>query len=471
MKPVSQTKAARCVGRDPRTIRRWIQQGKLRRRKHQQVALEDVERLARNGNQMKKRGMVGGYSGGRISYSYPGRPPGTLPSPWILRPDADGHCCLWGKPLQVNADTPSARDLTDVERLLEIRVLGWVWDGIKPGYTANQIWKLLPYLRDRHTSFLAGSSPLPIETTLFHILRDTPPREIFVITARLVYDHVNHATGDATPRDIQRPLPVKWNPKKEPLNAYLQRYFGQKPVRDDQDKDWSVKLTDEERRLKSLKTIDDHTATPDESLFRLATDHPNIQLPPAKRKEFEAWKNQDETAYRETKHGQRMSGMEEHHGKIRPVRLKRSYKFGNLLGTSHRMATYWKHRTAEKYKQVRSELEKIAPMRGTTADNDKQVAPALKRQPPIRGTSAEAEAYVERALLAPEPKFNPEILRKLPVEIIETVLARLKSQGRLTAYDKALARYNRAILEPEKFEDKGSGDEGIEDMGSENEQT
>ena len=449
---VTQTKAAACVDRGSRTVRYWLKSGKLKRRKGSRVALEDVVRLAGPDNTLKKRGVVGGI----VHYSRAGRPKrsNALPSPWIITSDPDGNCLVWGMPFQVNLDTPPPRDLADVERLLEIRVLYRVWLAIRMHATVDQIEKFFKGLRDRFTSDLLNLSPLPIETTLFQILRNTPPHEIFVITSRRFYDYVhNEASVDAASRAIlRRPIPVKWNPKKESQNAYLQRYFGQKTGRDVRDKEWSVKLTDEERRQLSPKTTDDHDPSSDqerllslaekekqEIFFRLAEDHPGVGFTTEEtRKDFEAWKELNEQADKKTKHGQRMSGMEEYRGKTRPVRLKRWCRFGDLLGTSRRMATYWKRRTSEKYKQVRSELEKLAP---------------------IRGTSAEAEAYVERALLAPEPKFNPEIFCKLPVEIIETVLARLKSQGRLTDYDKALARYNRASLKPKESDSEDSGEE------------
>jgi hypothetical protein len=202
MQLVTQSEAARSIGRDSRTIRLWIQQGKLKRRRRKRVALEDVERLARSGNQMKRQGMAGGYSGGWISYSGPGRPPGRTLSSWrhFLQRDDAGHIYAWGKLLEWHPDMAVVRNLADIERNLEIRILGQVWTRIRLGATADAVWNTPTALRS--TWLIAEALPLKIEYTLFQLLKDTSPREIFVITARLAYDYVHHATGEVAPKDV-----------------------------------------------------------------------------------------------------------------------------------------------------------------------------------------------------------------------------------------------------------------------------
>ena len=293
---------------------------------------------------MKSTGVCGGFSGGWINYARAGRPLGMLRPQWrhFLEKDREGQIYLCGKLLEVHPDMAAAYTLSDIERNLEIRVLAWVWIRIREGDTADQLWSLPDALRS--TSLIADVPLLRIERTLFQLLKDASPREIFVITSRLVYDYAHHATGDAAPRDIlwMKPLPAKWNRKKEPYDSYLRRHFG-------------------------TKDGSDCGIVPPakESLFRLVADHPGFQLAnEQERKEFVAWKNLDDQAFRATKYGARISG-------TGPVRgLKRWYTFGKVLGVSNRMASYWKKRTDTKYQEVVLELRKEAR---TTAPNEKRL--------------------------------------------------------------------------------------------------
>ena len=336
MKLVTQSAAGRAIGRTPRTIRLWIQQGKLKRHGRKRVALEDVERLARNGSQRKKHGMAGGYSGGWISYSSPGRPPGRIPSPWshYLQRDAAGHLYIWGKLLEVHPDMAKVRSLVEIERTLEIRVLSLVWLHICAGATADQVWNTPTALRS--TWIIADVPLLRSERTLFQLLKDTSPREIFVITARLVYDHVHHATGDAAPKDVFM-----------------------KPV--------TRKQQLVELQLKAKETVrrQEQVLPPEkEGYFRFIEYRPNLWPAEGKsRKEFEAWKALEDQEHRETKYGRRMAGVE-------PFRsVKRWYTLGGLLGVSHRMANYWKKRTDAKYQEVVLGLKKIS---ATTIPTEKE---------------------------------------------------------------------------------------------------
>src|ERR1035437_9780260 len=61
MKLVNQSAAARSVGRYPRTIRLWIQQGKLKRRRYKRVALEDVRKLVQAGRKATSHSRIAGY--------------------------------------------------------------------------------------------------------------------------------------------------------------------------------------------------------------------------------------------------------------------------------------------------------------------------------------------------------------------------------------------------------------------------
>src|SRR5882724_12416389 len=163
MNLVTQTAAAHSIGRTPRTIRYWIQRGKLKRRRHDRVALEDVEILAIKGSKETKHSICGGFSGGCISYSKAGRPPGRPTSQLrhFLELDSDKQVYIWGKLLEVHPDMTEARSVTDVERNLEIRFLGWTWLRIMEGDASDKMWRLLPALRC--TRLITDTAPLSIE--------------------------------------------------------------------------------------------------------------------------------------------------------------------------------------------------------------------------------------------------------------------------------------------------------------------
>jgi hypothetical protein len=250
---------------------------------------------------------------------------GVLQPQWrhFLEKDREGQIYLYGKILEVHPDMAAAYSLIDVERSLEIRVLGWVWRRIRDGETADRIWDLPDVLRS--TELIAKVPVLRIEWRLFQLLKDTSPREIFIITARLVYDYVHHATGDAAPNDVfMKPVTRKEQLVELRLNA--------------------KKGVQHQERVVPLKK---------EILFDFIQYRPHLQ-PTEKgpRGKLDAWKALKEQQHRETKYGRRMAGVE-------PFRsVKRWYTLASLLGLSRRMASYWKKRINAKYQEVILELQK-----------------------------------------------------------------------------------------------------------------